>query len=74
MNFQMFKLDAPGRPMLYVTTEKFLRVFGLNSLSELPATEIMLPPKEELPIIDDDTADTDDSAGEQVTIDEDALE
>jgi segregation and condensation protein B len=68
------RLDAPGRPMLYVTTEKFLRVFGLSSLSELPATEIMLPPKEELPIIDDDTADTDDSAGEQVTIDEDALE
>ena len=40
------RLDAPGRPMLYVTTEKFLRVFGLSSLSELPATEIMLPPKE----------------------------
>ena len=68
------RLDAPGRPMLYVTTEKFLRVFGLSSLSELPATEIMLPPKEELPIVDADTADTDDSAGEQVSIDEDALE
>ncbi len=68
------RLDAPGRPMLYVTTEKFLRVFGLSSLSELPATEIMLPPKEELPIIDDDSADTDESAGEQVSIDEDALE
>ena len=47
------RLDAPGRPMLYVTTEKFLRVFGINSLSELPATEIMLPPKEETPIIID---------------------
>lgn len=68
------RLDAPGRPMLYVTTEKFLRVFGLSSLSELPATEIMLPPKEELPIVDADTADTDDAAGEQVSIDEDALE
>lgn len=69
------RLDAPGRPMLYVTTEKFLRVFGLSSLSELPATEIMLPPKEELPIIDADTADTDEAAGEQVSIDdEDALE
>ncbi len=45
------RLDAPGRPMLYVTTDKFLRVFGLNSLSELPATEIMLPKKEELPIL-----------------------
>ena len=35
------RLDAPGRPMLYGTTEKFLRVFGINSLSELPETEIM---------------------------------
>lgn len=34
------RLDAPGRPMLYGTTEKFLRVFGLNSLSELPNTEL----------------------------------
>ena len=33
--------DAPGRPMLYGTTEKFLRVFGISSLSELPETEIM---------------------------------
>ena len=64
------RLDAPGRPMLYVTTEKFLRVFGLSSLSELPATEIMLPPKEDLPIIDEDTADTADVAGEQVSIDD----
>ena len=45
------RLDAPGRPMLYATTDKFLRVFGLNSLSELPATEIMLPPKEDAPIL-----------------------
>lgn len=35
------RLDAPGRPMLYGTTEKFLRVFGLTSLSELPETELM---------------------------------
>jgi hypothetical protein len=27
--------------MLYGTTEKFLRVFGLSSLSELPNTELM---------------------------------
>ena len=47
------RLDAPGRPMLYVTTEKFLRVFGINSLAELPATETMLPPKEETPVIAD---------------------
>ena len=51
------RLDAPGRPMLYVTTDKFLRVFGLRSIVELPATETMLPPKEDTPIIADDTAD-----------------
>ena len=53
------RLDAPGRPMLYVTTEKFLRVFGIQSLSELPATETMLPPKEATPIADEDTEDED---------------
>ncbi len=35
------RMDAPGRPMLYVTTDKFLRVFGLNSLDELPETEAL---------------------------------
>ena len=55
------RLDAPGRPMLYVTTEKFLRVFGINSLSELPATEIMLPPKEETPVIIDGNLTDEDS-------------
>lgn len=53
------RLDAPGRPMLYVTTEKFLRVFGINSLSELPATETMLPPKEDTPVISDESGDDD---------------
>ncbi len=37
------RLDAPGRPMLYATTEKFLRVFGLSSLSDLPQTELPKP-------------------------------
>lgn len=33
------RLDAPGRPMLYGTTHNFLRVFGINSISELPEVE-----------------------------------
>ncbi len=41
------RLDAPGRPMLYTTTEKFLRVFGLSSLDELPETELTPAPSEE---------------------------
>ena len=36
------RLDAPGRPMLYGTTEKFLRVFGISSLSELPEASSVL--------------------------------
>jgi len=30
------RLDAPGRPLLFGTTEQFLRAFGVSSLSELP--------------------------------------
>lgn len=30
------KLDLPGRPMSYQTTGEFLRMFGYNSLDELP--------------------------------------
>ena len=32
------RLDAPGRPMLYGTTNDFLRCFGLESLAALPKT------------------------------------
>jgi segregation and condensation protein B len=38
------RLDAPGRPVMYGTTEKFLLVFGINSLTELPAAESLIPP------------------------------
>ena len=31
------RLEAPGRPTLYRTTEAFLRVMGVSSLNELPA-------------------------------------
>ena len=47
------RLDAPGRPVLYGTTDKFLRVFGLTTLDDLPKTEIQLPeqnPGEQLSI------------------------
>jgi segregation and condensation protein B len=30
---------APGRPLVYATTEHFLRTFGLNDLSEMPRLE-----------------------------------
>ncbi|MDI3281392.1 MAG: SMC-Scp complex subunit ScpB [Bacillota bacterium] len=31
--------DAPGRPILYGTTELFLKAFGLRSLADLPPLE-----------------------------------
>ena len=38
------RLNAPGRPVLYRTTADFLRVFGLESLDELPdRDELQLP-------------------------------
>jgi len=33
------RLDVPGRPMIYKTTEDFLRVFGMSSLGDLPVVE-----------------------------------
>lgn len=30
------RLDVPGRPILYRTTDHFLRSFGLSSISQLP--------------------------------------
>ena len=30
------RMDAPGRPMMYETTPKFLKMFGLSNLDELP--------------------------------------
>lgn len=31
------KLDAPGRPMTYKTSNEFLKMFGISSLKELPS-------------------------------------
>ncbi len=66
------RLDAPGRPMLYVTTEKFLRVFGLSSLSDLPETEALgvaeaaLNENKAIPLtIDDISTDEDDPTSKE---------
>ena len=36
--------DSLGRPQLYGTTRKFLQVFGLNTLKELPTVEALKVP------------------------------
>ena len=49
------RLELPGRPLLYGTTENFLRCFSISSLDELPE----LPQKQENP--DENALDKDDS-------------
>ena len=50
------RLNVPGRPILYKTTHNFLRTFGLQSLSDLPAIdkvdfgEPVILPEEQLTI------------------------
>ena len=36
---ELGRLDAPGRPILFGTTENFLRHFGVESVSELPKVD-----------------------------------
>ena len=45
------RLDAPGRPMLYGTTDKFLRVFGISSINELPEIEVLRASEEQMEIM-----------------------
>lgn len=48
------RLDLPGRPLVYGTTDRFLRCFSLNSLDDLPD----LPSTEEIEKIDKDNGQT----------------
>ena len=48
------RLDLPGRPLIYGTTDRFLRCFSLNSLEDLPE----LPKTEEVENIGRDESQT----------------
>ena len=37
------RADLPGRPLQYATTLKFLETFGLGSIEELPASDMLSP-------------------------------
>ena len=40
------RLDAPGRPAVFTTTDTFLAYFGLTSLDDLPELDLESPPNE----------------------------
>ncbi len=47
------KLDAPGRPTLYKTTNEFLKLFGISNLDELPELPKYRLDENEQIVIDD---------------------
>ena len=38
------RAEEPGRPILYGTTKRFLEIFGLNTIKDLPQSEDQLKP------------------------------
>ncbi len=52
------RLELPGRPLIYGTTENFLRCFNISSIEELP------------PLPGDDGDDDEDSGDVQLTVEE----
>ncbi len=55
------RLDVPGRPILYRTTDAFLRAFSIASLDELPALPALQTENEQLTL--DGLAPRTDEAG-----------
>ncbi len=49
------RLDAPGRPILYKTTQNFLRCFGLKTPEDLPGVDLtgIAPEYEQLEITEE---------------------
>ncbi len=41
------RMDSPGKPMLYETTDEFLRSFGFRSVKDLPILELESMPEDE---------------------------
>lgn len=68
--YEVGRLDAPGRPALFATTEEFLRRFGVGSTDDLPsmnpeqAEEIKAEVEEELQLKLEDLAVQDESGAE----------
>lgn len=54
------KLDTPGKPTLFRTTNDFLRVFGISSLDELPTVTVKSDSGEDIeltPVITDEESE-----------------
>lgn len=61
------RLETPGRPTLYRTTEDFLRVFGISSLEELPSVLLKSDTGETVEITAPDIPEAESSAPAETT-------
>lgn len=61
------KLDAPGRPMTYKTTDEFLRLFGYKSLEDMPKLPALQEDDGQTSFIDDESSE---KIEETTTVDE----
>ena len=72
--YEVGRLDAPGRPALFATTEEFLRRFGVGSTKELPVPaqdkldEFRLEAEEELKLAAGEERELSEDAGESMSI------
>lgn len=65
------RMDAPGRPMLYGTTQDFLRCFGLKDLSELPGTtDELMEVFDKAKIAETDSQESEENSEDNETVDE----
>jgi len=61
------RMDAPGRPMLYGTTQDFLRCFGLRDLASLPKTsDELMEVFDKAKIADADAGEADDAENTEI--------
>ncbi|MDD4356172.1 MAG: SMC-Scp complex subunit ScpB [Smithellaceae bacterium] len=63
----MGRKDAPGKPIIYGTTKKFLEVFNLRELADLPTMRELTEITEQQGMLDLETAEEDTGRQETVT-------
>jgi len=68
----MGRKDAPGKPIIYGTTKKFLEVFNLKELTDLPTMRELTEITEQQSALDLETAE--ENVGEQETITQESFE
>ncbi|MEO1815382.1 MAG: SMC-Scp complex subunit ScpB [Acetobacterium sp.] len=65
------RLEAPGRPILYKTTNAFLKTMGFTSLKEIPEFEVFSQGKQEsfdLELLNSDAGKNDGSSEDLLTV------